>query len=123
MIANDPPLYREALAATLRIVRPAIETSLVEPEVLDEATIRHELQLVVCSRLTDVVERQSLAWALIYPEGTSWSELSLAGERTRVLHLDLSHLLAFLDKTVDHVCRVSLDGEALARIEQPSQLT
>ena len=69
------------------------------------------------------LSRQSLAWALIYPEGTSWSELSLAGERTRVLHLDLSHLLAFLDKTVDHVCRVSLDGEALARIEQPSQLT
>jgi hypothetical protein len=112
MVANEPPLYREALAATIRIVRPALETSLVEPQELDVATIRHELQLVVCSRLTDVVESQSLAWALIYPEGASWSELSLAGERTRVSHLDLSHLLAFLDKTVDHAGRVSYDGAA-----------
>jgi hypothetical protein len=112
MVANEPPLYREALAATLRIVRPALETSLVEPQELDEATVRHKFQLVVCSRLTDIVERQSLAWALIYPEGASWSELSLAGERTRVLHLDLSHLLAFLDKTVDHADRISFDGAA-----------
>jgi hypothetical protein len=106
VVANEPPLYREALAATLRVVRPGVETSLVEPRELDEATARHEPHLVVCSELSDVVESQSLAWALLYPEGAAWSELSLAGERTLVPHLDLGHLLAFLDRTVDHAGRI-----------------
>jgi hypothetical protein len=109
MVANEPRCYREALAATLREVRPDVETMVVAPDELDQATVEHEPRLVVCSALTDVVESQSVAWALLYPEGASWSELSLDGKRIRVTHIDLSQLLALIDQAVVHADEASPD--------------
>jgi hypothetical protein len=100
VVAIEPLAYREVLAATLREIRPNVETIVVEPGELDQATAIHEPRLVVCSQLTDAIERGPGAWALLYPGGATWSELSLAGKRTRYSHVDLVQLLAFIDQAV-----------------------
>ncbi len=100
VVANEPLAYREALAATLRQMRPNVGTIVVAPGELDQATALHEPRLVVCSQLTDALESGSGAWALLYPEGAPWSELSLAGKRTRLTHVDLGQLVAFVDQAV-----------------------
>jgi hypothetical protein len=100
VVANEPLAYREVLAATLREIRPHVEMVVVEPDELDLATALHEPRLVVCSQLTDAIERGSGAWALLYPGGATWSELSFAGNRTRYSHVDLVQLLAFVDQAV-----------------------
>jgi hypothetical protein len=98
VVANEPLAYREALAATLREIRPNVGTVVVAPNELDHAATLHEPRVVVCSELTGAIEGRS--WALLYPHGASWSELSLAGERTRLPHVDFAQLLAFIDRAV-----------------------
>lgn len=100
MLANEPLAYREALAATLREIRPGVATVVVAPDELEQATAMHEPLLIVCSRLTDAIERGPGAWALLYPGGATWSELSLDGNRIRLSHVDLGQLLAFIDEAV-----------------------
>jgi hypothetical protein len=102
MVAIEPLSYREALAATLREVRPNVETIVVAPDELDQATFLHEPRLIVCSELTDTVEHRPIAWVLLYPEGASWSVLSLAGKRIRVTHIDLGQLLSLIDQAIIH---------------------
>src|SRR5262245_30156890 len=79
VVANEPLAYREALAATLREIRPDVETVVVAPSELDHAAALHKPRVVVCSELTDAIEGRS--WALLYPHGASWSELNIAGKR------------------------------------------
>jgi hypothetical protein len=100
MVANEPLSYREALAATLREVRPNVGTIVVAPDELDHATFLHKPRLIVCSQLTDTIENRPIAWALLYPEGASWSVLSLAGKRIRDTHIDLGQLLSLIDQAI-----------------------
>jgi hypothetical protein len=98
LIANEPRAYREAFAATLRALRPRTEVFIAEPEDLDAAVLWHAPHLTVCSALTEIVQTRLLAWALLYPDGTSSAVLSLAGRQTTVMGLDLGDLLDLLDR-------------------------
>jgi len=98
VVANEPLAYREALAAMLRVIRPNVETVVVAPDELDHAAALHEPRVVVCSKLSEAIEGRS--WALLYPQGANWSELSIAGKSTRLHHVDLAQLLAFIDQAV-----------------------
>jgi hypothetical protein len=56
--------------------------------------------LVVCSRVTDVVERNTLAWVELYPDNnTTESVVSLAGEKSIYPDMDFETLLSVLDET------------------------
>jgi hypothetical protein len=67
LLANEPRLYREVIAGALRVVRPHLEVLVVEPEDLDGEVVRLAPDLVLCSRLTDVVETRPRAWAVLDP--------------------------------------------------------
>lgn len=98
LIANEPRAYREAFAAALQELRPRMEIFTAEPEDLDAAVLRHAPHLTVCSALTEIVQTRLLAWAMLYPGGTSSAVLSLAGRQTTVMGLDLGDLLDLLDR-------------------------
>jgi hypothetical protein len=91
--------YREVISAALEMLRPHGEIFTVEPENLDREFMNLSPQLVVCSRVTDIVERGALGWIELYPEQASESGVSLGGERTTYPDMDLDTLLSVLDET------------------------
>lgn len=99
MVTHAMLSYREVISAALEILRPHVETFTVEPENLDREFMSLSPQLVVCSRVTDIVERRALGWIELYPEQASESVVSLCGERTTYPAMDLDTLLSVLDET------------------------
>jgi hypothetical protein len=99
LLANEPRSYRETLAAAFRILKPNIEVFVIDPDKLDVEVERLSPQLVICSRTTPTVERQSLAWVELYPEYSSVSVVSVGGERSTIAWIDLADLLWVIDQT------------------------
>jgi hypothetical protein len=55
-------MHREVISATLRELRPGIETFTAEPEDLEREFSRLLPQLVVCSSVTKRVEFEAPVW-------------------------------------------------------------
>ncbi len=98
MVAHSLLSYREAISATLEALRPHLEIFTVGPENLDEEFRRFSPQLVVCSRVTELVEREAFGWIELYPEHGSESVVSLGGEKVTYPQMDLEALLSVLDE-------------------------
>lgn len=94
LVANEPRVYREALAGALAALRPEASVVAVEPAELDGMVIRTRPDLVFCSSLAPAVEAGSRAWTLLYPDGTPRVETSVNGEREVVADLGLAAALA-----------------------------
>ena len=99
MVTHSMVSYREVISFALERLRPHVETVTVEPENLDREFMSLSPQLVVCSRVTDIVERGALGWIELYPEQASESVVSLCGEWTIYPDMDLDTLLSVLDET------------------------
>jgi hypothetical protein len=106
VLANEPAVYREVISSAIAVLRPDFEVFTAEPAYLDREFARRGPRLVVvCSRLTELVERDALAWVQLYPCGASHTLVALDGERpTKVAHMDLDTLLGMLD-VADRVCQ------------------
>ena len=98
IVANEPRAYRDVIAATFRELRTDAAVLAVEPGELDAAVRKTRFALVVCSRLSPIVERESLAWVVLYADGTPFSEVSVSGERSIVLDMDFDRLLAVVEQ-------------------------
>ena len=98
VVANEPRAYREALAGALQELRPHIEIISLEPDDLEGKVCEYSPRLVLCSRLTEAVERCSDAWILLYPNRENRAVISIAGRRTVVTDVEFSHLLAVIDE-------------------------
>jgi hypothetical protein len=99
LVGHEPRSYREVIAAALYELRLHIEVIIVAPQELDGAVVQRRPQLVLCSRLTEVVETRSLAWVLLYPHGEAHVVISIAGRRQTVPDLELDGLLCLIDHT------------------------
>lgn len=99
VVGIEPRSYREAIATTVQDVRPHAEVVAVEPVALEQMVACHLPHLVVCSRLSEVVETRPLAWILLYPDGASVAVVSLAGQKATVPDLDFAGLLEVVDHT------------------------
>lgn len=55
LVANDPRIYREVIAAALRELRPLVEVVVAEPEELDREVERVRPHLVICNQATAIV--------------------------------------------------------------------
>ena len=99
VLANEPAVYREVISSAIAVLRPDFEVFTAEPEHLDWEFLCLGLRLVVvCSRLTELVERDALAWVQLYPCGAAHTLVALDGERpTKFAHMDLDTLLGVLD--------------------------
>ena len=85
---TEPRSYRETIAFALAELRPDTEVRAVEPEDLDGELVHFAPQLVVCSRVTDLLGRQGSAWIELYPDLASETVVSLDG-RDRTVYPDM----------------------------------
>ena len=98
LVANEPRAYREAIAGAVQVLRPHLAVITVAPEDLDEAVVRHDPGVVLCSRLSRVVETWPRAWVVLYPEGKTRATVSIAGHRRTVTaDLPFAGLLSIID--------------------------
>lgn len=100
IVANEPRAYREVIAAALQALRPQVTITMVESAGLDEAVGRLAPQLVLCSRLTEIVETRTPGWVVLYPDGAAHVLISLTGQRTTVADIELTALLVIVDQTL-----------------------
>jgi hypothetical protein len=100
LVANEPRVYREALAGALAALRPEASVVAVEPAELDGMVVKTRPDLVFCSSLAPAVEAEGRAWTLLYPDGAPRVETSVNGERAVVADLSLAAALALVDRAV-----------------------
>ncbi len=105
LVANEPRSYRETMSAAFQYLRPDLEVIDIEPDSLDVEVARLEPHLVVCSRLTDTVERRP-AWVVLYPDHQRVSIVSVAGQHSTVPDMEFDYLLSIIDR-LDHLARAS----------------
>ncbi len=101
LLTNEPRSYREAIAGAVRALKPNTEVFVAGPENLDAEVKRRSPHLVVCSQATPLVERRSLVWVELYPDHGSISTVSIDGERSTVVDIELADLLITVDRAED----------------------
>jgi hypothetical protein len=100
IVAHSLLSYRGIISTVLQALRPHLEIFSVDPQDLDAEFRRLSPQVVVCSRVTELVEREALAWIELYPDhASSESVVSLDGEKVTYPEIDLELLLSILDET------------------------
>jgi hypothetical protein len=101
LLTNEPRSYREAIAGAIRALKPNTDVFVAGSEELDAEVKRLSPQLVVCSRATPTVELRSLVWVELYPGHGSISTISIDGERSTVIGIELADLLSTVDRAED----------------------
>jgi hypothetical protein len=99
LVANEPRAYRDVIAGAFRELRPQHEVIPVEPDQLDGEVARLHPHLVVCSRLSPVIETGPVSWVMLYPDNESRTVISIAGEQTISADVEFSQLLSVIDQT------------------------
>ena len=97
LVANEPPLQREVLAAAIAALRPAIRVILADDAGLDAAVWLEEPQVAICSRLSAAVAQLPLGWAVLHRGAAPRAEFCLGERRATVDNPELGALLAWLD--------------------------
>jgi hypothetical protein len=103
LVANDPPLAREALAIALQQVRPDIDTIAVDPAALPAEIDRYHPDLAICSERNITVEATVPTWVLLDPDGGNAAVTSMVGTRLETEHLRFADLVALVDRTTSLV--------------------
>ena len=97
LVANDPPTYREVLAASLTAMYPGLRVTQVMPAALDAALAGRVPLLVVCSRQLGAQHATGCETIVLYPEGENEAVLTI-GERSWTLpNPQLADVLAAVD--------------------------
>ena len=99
LIASELRSYREVITATIQQLRPQHEVIAVNPDELDGAIVRLEPLVVLCSRLSPLVESHPRTWILLYPDGQATVLISFDGVHTAVPDLELDSLISIIDRT------------------------
>ena len=98
IVANGLASYRDTLAYALRALRPAVEVTVVEPELLDAAAARVKPDLVICDCVTEVVEAGVRSWVEMYADHGPHSVACVGGRRSELEVTDLDTLLGIVDR-------------------------
>lgn len=98
LIANEPLAYRQVISATLNKLRAHLEVYTAEPADLDKEFRRLSPGLVVCSRRTELIEREAFAWVELYPQHSSRAVVSLAGKKITFEEMHFDALLCVVDE-------------------------
>ena len=93
-MANELTSYRQAIAIVFRELHPNVEVLEVHPDTLDLEVARLGPDLVICSRVTAVVEERAANWIELYPACRSFSAFCVGGERRAMEGAQLSDLLS-----------------------------
>lgn len=97
LVANAPRAYREAIAGALRMLLPGVGVLVTEPESLECEVIRLRPDMVVCTKVTPLVEEAVPVWIDLYPNGESLAVISIDGRRSVVSELEFADLLSIAE--------------------------
>jgi len=97
LVANELASYRESIAAVLRISLPCVEVFEAASADLNREVLRLRPELVICSRITSLVEARVPNWVELHPECRPFSTFCLGGERSVKEQVNLSDLLSVVD--------------------------
>jgi hypothetical protein len=100
LVANELTSYRESIAIVFRELHPNAEVLEVHPETLDLEVARLGPDLVICSRVTAVVEQRAANWIELYPECRPFSTFCIDGERKVMEDVQLSDLLSVCSRVL-----------------------
>ncbi len=106
LLANEPRVYREAMATAFRQLRPRVELIVAEPDELDEQIRDLNPHLVLSSQAARSLEDHPLSHVLLYPEGESKALVSIDGQQTTIVNVELEDLLLVIDR-VQNVVKMS----------------
>ena len=99
LIANELTSYRESIAAVFRTSLPDQEVHEADSADLNREVLRLRPDLVICSRVTALVEERVPNWIELYPDCQLHSTFCVEGERSTTDSVELSDLLAVADGT------------------------
>lgn len=97
LVANELASYRQSIAAVLRTSLPCTDVFEAPSVDLNREILRLRPDLVICSRVTSLVEDRVRNWIELYPECRPFSTFCLDGERSEREQVDLSDLLSVVD--------------------------
>ena len=98
ILAIDLTSYREAIAAALAEMRPDVEIYQVGEEELDREVRRLLPDVVICSRLTELVKSRIPVWVELYPDCASQSTVCVRGTRMEFDDMQLSDIVSVIDQ-------------------------
>lgn len=98
LVANAFASYRESLAAVLRASLPDVEVSETTSPELNREVLRLRPDLVVCSRITSLVQARVENWVELYPARETFSTFCLGGERFRKDNVNLNDLTSVVGR-------------------------
>ena len=99
LIANQLASYRESIAMVFRLSLPDLDVYEAESADLNREVVRLRPELVICSRVTPLVEERVPNWIELYPDCEKDSTFHVAGERSTTEQVELSDLLAVVDQS------------------------
>jgi hypothetical protein len=106
LIANELASYRESIAAVFRMSLPDLDVYEADSADMNREIVRLRPDLVICSRVTPLVEDRVPNWIELYPDCELYSTFSVEGERYTTEQVDLSDLLAIVDRSRSAASRV-----------------
>ena len=98
LLANEPRAYRDVISGTLGVLYPDFEILTAEPKELGEELLRSSPHLVICSRITPIIEANAPVWIELYPGHTSGAVVDLRGEREAIPEMNFERLLSTIDR-------------------------
>ena len=103
LVANELASYRESIAAVLRISLPDVEVFEATSAELNREVLRVRPELVVCSRVTSLVQDRVPNWVELYPGCENLSTFCLEGEVSVRERVELSDLISIVDRTAARI--------------------
>jgi hypothetical protein len=110
LVALEPYIYRDAIAAALALLRPGASVVAVDPADLAAALLAHHPVLVFLSDPAPAVEAEVPAWVLLHPSGANRAIATLGSAREEIDQPRLADLVALLDRALTLVAPASGAG-------------
>lgn len=99
LMANEPRAYRQVIAETLRSLRPNVEFTVVEPDVLEETVSLVRPHMVICNQAPAAVRERVPIWVELYTGHGARSVVNVRGDSSVIEDMQLSDLLSLVDRT------------------------
>ena len=100
LVANELASYRESIAAVFWVALPCVGVFEAASADLNREVLRLRPEMVICSRVTSLVEDRVPNWIELYPECGPLSTFCLGGERSVRDEVNLHDLLSVVDRHV-----------------------
>jgi hypothetical protein len=100
---DDHRVYRDVIAAGIKILRPHTEVETAGPDTLEEATTRLEPEMVICGRPSAANSNGGPAWIEISLDPLRPSNISVDGRRWESTNPTLEELLGIIDDTPSNI--------------------